>query len=441
MKSIFGTDGVRGIYGEKITEEFVYDLSKSVAVYLNKTKQHSRVLVGNDTRVSAESLKKSVQKGLNEYGVDAVFAGVVSTPCVHYLSKNFNFDMAIMLTASHNTAEYNGIKLITKDGCKVSPEQEVEITQIYENIQNTSYSGEKGKSFVDENLKYAWADFLIKTINTKLDGVNIALDCANGSNYFLAPYVFEKLGANVFAINNQNRGELINHECGSTHLEAISKFTKENGCALGFAFDGDADRVNVVDEQGKALTGEELMFLCCRLLMLDGKLTKNTMITPNVTNRGIDKSLSKFNVNVLRVDVGGTAIQERAIKEGSISYGAEDNGHIVWCNYYMCSDGLLTALFLTKLYKEHGFNDILKDLTVFEQVKINVKTTEEQKRKFIEGKINESLNKINGKLDESERVIVRPSGTEPLIRIVVEGENKNRISEIGEEVEDLVKTL
>ena len=440
MGKIFGTDGVRGVVGEKITEKFVYDLAKSIAVYLNKYNNQSKVFLCHDTRTSASMIENAVCKGLNEFGIEVVCGGVVPTPAVHYLTKLHNFSMAIMITASHNTHEFNGLKLITKEGYKFSVEQEDEITAIYDVVSTYYYNKTPGKTVYDESLKYDWANHLIKLVGDDFSGLKIALDCANGANFYLAPYVFKKLGAQVVAINDTNNGELINQDCGSTHLEPLSKVTAENKCDLGFAFDGDADRMNAVYGNGTPISGEDLLFLCCMYLYNKRKLTNNKIITPYVTNCGIDESLKKFSIEVVRCDVGGKSIQRKMLEQ-NISYGAEDNGHIVWGDYNKCSDGLLTALFLTKLYKEQKFEDILKDLKLFEQVKIAVPITEEQKGRYNNGAISDKLEELKSTLNKNERIITRVSGTEPIIRVVVEGENTDFIAEIGKKVENLIKSL
>ncbi len=440
MGKIFGTDGVRGVVGEKITEKFVYDLAKSIGVYLNKYNEKSKVFLCHDTRISAPMIEKTVCRGLNEFGIDVVCGGIVPTPAVHYLTKLHNFSMAIMITASHNTYEFNGLKLITKEGYKFSAEQEDEITEIYDEISKYYYGETLGKTIYDESLKYDWADSLIKLVDDDFTGMKVALDCANGANFYLAPYVFKKLGAQVVAINDTSNGELINQDCGSTHLEPISKLTKENNCIMGFAFDGDADRMNAVYGDGRQISGEELLFLCAMYLYKKQKLTNNKIITPYVTNCGIDESLKKFSIEVVRCDVGGKSIQRKMLEQ-NISFGAEDNGHIVWGDYNKCSDGLLTALFLTKLYKEDNFENLLKDLKLFEQLKITVPITEEQRGRYVNGAINQKLEELKSTLKENERIITRLSGTEPIVRIVVEGENIEGITETGKKVESLIKSL
>jgi len=439
MEKIFGTDGVRGVVGEKITKEFVYDLAKSVGIFLNKEKG-KKVLIAHDTRVSANMIEKEASKALNQCGIDVVLGGIMPTPAVHYLAKKHNFDLAIMITASHNPAEYNGLKLITKDGLKFSTKQEDEITEIYHNISKYSLKEKLGQTKSDESLKDDWAKSLIGIIDDDFSGLKIALDCANGASFELAEKIFKKLGAEVVVICNQNDGNLINKDCGSTHLEKISKTTKQEKCDLGFAFDGDADRVNAVFGNGEIISGEELLFLSCMALYEQKQLKNNKIITPYVTNCGVDKSLEKYSVSVVRCDVGGKNIQEK-ILEQNISFGAEDNGHIVWGDYNKCSDGILTALFLTKLYKHKDFKEICKNLKLFEQVKLNVNVSEKQKEKFLNGALNKDLEELNKQLNKDERIIVRASGTEPLFRVVVEGTDLKTLKDISKKVEALIKNL
>lgn len=440
MSFLFGTDGVRGVVGEKITEKFVYELSKSIAVFLNKQKNGSNVLLCHDTRLSAKMIEQNVSKGFCEFGINVVCGGIVPTPAVHYLTKENNFDLGVMITASHNPAEFNGIKIITKDGLKFSSHQEEEVTKIYENVSSFSFSGSCGNVYYDDDLKFKWTDWLLSVVDDDFSGIKIALDCANGANYLLAPHIFKKLGAQVVSINDENKGKLINFNCGSTHLEQISAITKQNGCDLGFAFDGDADRVNAVLKTGKPILGEELLFLCCMFLKKQNGLKGNKIITPYVSNCGIDKSLSKFKIDVIRCDVGGKSIQQNMLDK-NISFGAEDNGHIVWGDYNKCSDGLLTALFLTKLYKNQKFKDILKDLKLFKQEKITVPITEEQTQNYKTGKIDFEIENLKKSLKQNERIIVRLSGTEPIMRIVVEGENEKRLKTFCKEAEKLVESL
>lgn len=440
MEKIFGTDGIRGVVGEKITEDFILKLSKSVACFLNKDDKKKKVLIAHDTRPSYKMIEEIFSNTLNEFGIDVVCGGVMPTPCVHYLTASCGFDLAVMITASHNPSEYNGVKIITCDGLKASEEMEEEITKIFYADLKKPVSKEKGETTFDVNLIFKWAEKIKEICGEKLNGMKIALDCANGASHMIAPKIFKELGAEVFVINNSDNGKLINKNCGSTHLEALCKHTKNIGADIGFAFDGDADRVNACYSNGQPMLGEELMFLCVRLLMKNNLLGKNTIVTPNVTNFGIDQSLEKLDVKTVRVGVGGKNIQERLISE-NLSYGAEDNGHIVWGDYNKCSDGILTAVLISKFLKqEKSFDVILKDLKLLKQSKVNVYITENQKQKFLNGESLEKEQQIQN-INKDYRIIVRASGTEPLIRIIVEGQEQQKADEISAELEKIIKDL
>ncbi len=442
MEKIFGTDGVRGVVGDVITPEFVYNLGKSVAVFLCQKydKKEKKVLIAHDTRKSFEMIEQNLCKAFNEFGIDVVCAGVMPTPAVHYLTKLKGFDAGVMITASHNPAEYNGVKIITNDGFKASDEVENKITEIFYSLSECkNFSDEAGKTTTDFTLIQTWADCIKNICKTSLQGLKVAFDLANGASFKVAGEIFEALDAQVFQINASDNGDLINKDCGSTHTEEIAKFTKSCGADIGFAFDGDADRVNVCFADGQIMTGEQLMFLCAMSLFRKGELKQNKIVTPNVTNFGVDNSLKKFGIETLRVGVGGKNIQQKLLEE-KLSFGAEDNGHIIWADYNKCSDGILTAVLLSKLLVEvKNFDEILKDLKVLEQTKLNVQISQNQKIKYLNGDIDELLSKLQA--ENKERIVVRPSGTEPLVRIIVEGAEKEKTEILAKKLEKAIKEL
>jgi len=445
MENLFGTDGVRGKVDEFITEDFVKKIGQSVAVYIyKKSKQpYKKVLIAHDTRCSADRLEKALSAGLNEFGIDVVSAGVMPTPAVHYLVSKHSFDMAIIITASHNPAEYNGIKVITEQGYKLTDGQEEELTQIYYDLDKylNKENHQKGKIKYDDKMIFEWANSIKQIADCSFTGMKVALDCANGASYFIAPKTFKELGSEVVAVNDVNNGKLINHECGSTYPEFIAKVTKENKCDLGFAFDGDADRVNVSFGDGVTMTGEELIYLCCTYLKKKGLLRSNKIITPIVTNCGVDSSLNEKGIQTLRVGVGGKNIQAKMLSD-KISFGAEDNGHIVWGDYNICSDGLLTAVIITKMLKEVGdLRSMLGGLQVFYQAKSNVVITPEQKEKYLKGKVQPVVETLDKKLGNNGRIVVRPSGTEPLLRILVESQDAVLAEDTAKVIEKAIKDL
>ena len=437
MKSVFGTDGVRGVYGEDFNLDFIKRLTKSVGVYLLKGGSNKKVLIATDTRVSKQDIEKEVYSVLNSLGIDTSCAGIIPTPALHYLVRANHFDMGIMITASHNTGEYNGLKFITKEGYKFNDSQEEEVTKIFYEQPSLKENIKQGKNeFVSFNKQYE--DYIKKADDFSFNGIKVALDCANGASFSVAPKVFSDLGAEVFCINNSDNGKLINKDCGSTHTEAISSFIKSCGADVGFSFDGDADRVNVCFASGEIMSGEALIFLCSNYLKDNGKLKANEIITPYVTNCGLDKSLEKFGICVQRVGVGGKFIQQKLL-ENNLSFGAEDNGHIVWGDYNLCSDGLLTALFVTKIMKQ-GYFEKIKELEIFKQAKRNVRISNDQKEKFLSGELDDFVESKKNSMKDGERIIVRASGTEPLIRVIVEGFASD-LEKIATEIENAIKNL
>lgn len=450
MKKIFGTDGVRGVVGDLITPVFALKLGKSVAKFLNKKQGKKTVLICHDTRLSAKNLQDALVTGLTDFGIDVVLGGVMPTPAVHFLAKEKAFDMAVMITASHNPGEYNGFKLITGDGLKFDEKQEDEITNIFFEDDFGVLPETKGSVTVDDNLIFEWISFLKASVGDTFVGKKIALDCANGASFFVAPLVFKQLGAEVVAICNFDDGKNINKDCGSTHLEKIVEVTKQNGCDFGFAFDGDADRVNAVFGDGTIFGGEELMFCCFRFLQENGMLKTKQIVTPIVTNGGIDKTLKKMGYEVVRCGVGGKNIQQAMIEKG-ISFGAENNGHIVWGDFNKCSCGMLTALFLTKFAKTHDLKKVCKELELFEQLNDTVSADDRLKQSLGTDKAKEKFDKTkkmlktntnqNAVFEGVSRFIVRPSGTEPIIRLVVEGEDKSQLAKVMEILKNILKEL
>ena len=445
MENLFGTDGVRGVFGEKINEKFVFDLAQSVALYMLKEggKAKKRVLIARDTRPSFAQIQKALCSAFTQFGIDVVCAGVMPTPAVHFLVRSQNFDMAVMITASHNPAEYNGIKIVRERGYKLTDEQEQEITDIFYNLdrwtQNKKY--EKGEVVENTSLIFEWADNLKKIAHCSFEGMKVALDCANGAGFFVAPYLLKEMGAEVFAINEQGDGALINHKSGSTYPEVISELTAQTGSDIGFSFDGDADRISVSFGDGVIVTGEELIYLCCTYLQNKELLRDDKMITTIVTNVGLEESLKQSGIQTLRVGVGGKNIQAKMLSD-KVSFGAEDNGHIIWGDFNPCSDGLFTAIMLTKMLKEVGdLRSMLQNLKVFYQAKSNVSITESQKAKYLKGEAQAGIEKSEKELSGNGRVIVRPSGTEPLIRIIVESSDTELAERVKVKIEKLIQEL
>lgn len=442
MGKLFGTDGVRGVANSQLTPKMAFNIAKAVAIYASKdvVGRKPKVIVSRDTRVSGNMIAASVCAGLTSMGVDAEMVGILPTPSVHVLVKQKYADMGIMITASHNPGEYNGIKIVNKFGMKATDEDEAEIEQLVCDIEKFSPCDalQVGKIFYNEDLPLVFADYQLSVLKSDLSGVSVCLDCANGATYKIAPYIFQKAGATVDAINATKDGEDINAGCGSTHPELLAEYLKSKKSDIGFAFDGDGDRMIAVLGDGTILQGDEMMFLLAYYFNDKKMLKHNLFATNQITNMGFDKSLEKLGVKVKRInEVGGKPLQ-KFIMDEDINLAAEDNGHIIFGDFNVCSDGIISGLVLSEMLKQ-GYNlkEILKLYNPYKQEKLNVKINDMQKQAFKDGKMDDVILDIEKKLGERGRVVVRLSGTEPLIRFMAEGED-DAIAGINEMLKEII---
>lgn len=446
MKKIFGTDGVRGLANTQITCELAFNIGKAVAIYAAKkcSQIKPKILVVRDTRTSGDMLQCAICAGITSMGIDVVTTEILPTPAVHVLVKKRFSSMGVMITASHNPPEYNGIKIINELGLKLSDEEETEIEQILADISNylPCDPSDVGVITFDDELPMTFAEYELKALSENLEGISICLDCANGATYQMAPYIFKRAGAKIDVINDESDGVKINVNCGSTHIEQLSEYIKDKNFDLGFAFDGDGDRMIAVLGDGTVLGGDEMIFLTT-YYYADKKILNNNVFATNIiTNCGIDKSLEKFGVKVERITaVGGKPLQKIMI-EKNINLAAEDNGHIIFGNYNHCSDGIICGLILSLMVKQnYNLKDILKKYIPFKQCKVDVNISERQKQIYLSGGINEIINDFEHKLKDDGRIVVRPSGTEPLIRIMVEGTDFETIEKIANKLKDSILAL
>ncbi|MBQ8762297.1 MAG: hypothetical protein IJZ26_03215 [Clostridia bacterium] len=443
---IFGTDGIRGIANTQVSANLAFNIAKALAIYIINTKTENekpKVILGCDTRKSCHMLTSAMCAGLTSMGVNVTQVGIVPTPAVGYLTKEFGFDFGIMVTASHNSKEYNGIKIINKNGLKLTDEQQEELTKIFEQVDDylPCLPEQIGViKFKDEYQKY-WADYMISCINCSLNGLRIGLDCAFGASYKLAPYIFKKMGAVVECFNCEDKGEKINLNCGANNPQFLEVKLKEEKLDIAFAFDGDADRVVVVTSDAYKLKGDEMLYLIAKYFKQTNDLKNNIFATTILTNYGLDKSLTKLGINVERVAVGDRSLQ-KIMCEQDILVGGEDNGHIILGKYDMGSNGLLCALFLSKMLKE-GMNlkKELEEYKPFTQVKIDVNVSQRQKQLCNSAFIKALITELEQELEQNGRIIVRPSGTEMVIRILVEGINAMQVEKIAKELENHIKKL
>lgn len=417
MSVFFGTDGLRGVVGEELT----YDIAFKCGNSLSQNMQGGRVLIGRDTRVTGSFLVNALACGLLSGGVDVVDAGIIPTAAVAYLTKSLKFDYGISITASHNPMQYNGIKIFSLKGEKLQDKEEEKIERGF--IKSKHVSAEKIGLYVQKtNLRKHYIDYLVNTISGSLSGLKVVLDASNGASYSIAPEVFRKLGAKVIKTSCMNNGLKINDKCGSLHPERLAKKVKQYGADMGFAFDGDADRLIAVSEKGKIIDGDMILYALALVFKQRGMLVNNAVVGTSQTNMGIELSLKEKGIKLLRADVGDKYVANLLNKNGLV-LGGEQSGHIIIKKFMQTGDGILTAILLAHFFKESGkpLSEFCK-VRVFPQVNKDI-VVKEKLRILGSEPLLTAITNAQQELAGLGRVLVRASGTEPKIRIMVESEN------------------
>ena len=443
MSRMFGTDGVRGIANTELTAELAYSLGRAGAFVLTEGTHKPKILVAKDTRISGDMLEAALVAGILSVGAEAVILGVVPTPAVAHLTREYNADAGVMISASHNPVEYNGIKFFDGRGYKLSDELEDQIQAVIEsNFEGvpSPVGGAVGRSYTEETALREYIDYAMSTIKTDLKGLRVALDCANGAAYKAAVKAFRALGARVYVINDNPDGNNINENCGSTHMEELMDYVVRKNCDLGFAFDGDADRCMAVDEKGNLIHGDYILTLCAKHLKDEGKLKDDTLVVTVMSNLGLDIACKKENIKTIKTKVGDRYVLEEMLKNGYV-LGGEQSGHIIFLEHNTTGDGLLTALQVASIKKHTGktlseLAGIMKELP---QVLVNARVTNDKKNIYLEDEeIINSIKEIEAKLNGKGRVLIRASGTEPLIRVMLEGENQEEIDKMAHDLANLI---
>lgn len=443
MGRMFGTDGVRGIANTELTSEIAYGLGRAGAYVLTEGTHKPKILVAKDTRISGDMLEAALVSGILSVGAEAVILGVVPTPAVAHLIREYNADAGIMISASHNPVEYNGIKFFDNKGYKLPDELEDEIQRVIESGFEgvPSPTGHNlGRSHIEVGALDEYIDYALSTIPVDLKGLRVALDCANGACYKASVKAFRELGAEVYVINDNPDGTNINEKCGSTHPEELQEYVVKKKCDLGFAFDGDADRCLAVDEKGNLINGDFILMLCAKYLKDLGKLKDDTLVVTVMSNLGLDIASKKENIKTIKTKVGDRYVLEEMVKDGYV-LGGEQSGHIIFLDYNTTGDGLVTALQVAAIRKRSGktlseLAGIMKELP---QVLVNAKVPNDKKNIYLEDEeIVKEINRIEETLDGVGRVLIRPSGTEPLVRVMLEGENQDEIDKMAHGLADLI---
>lgn len=434
---LFGTDGVRGIVNKDLDIFLATKIGVSAAYVLGKNKK-IKVVIGRDTRISGEMLSFAVTSGLLSMGAEVIDLGIVPTPLVSYLIQKYNADMGVMISASHNPSEYNGIKLFNNLGMKLSDEIEDEI----EANLNIMPDKEIGSYYVEENACTDYINHLKSTVALK-GNLKIVVDCANGSASTTAPTLFKELGFDPIIINNKYDGLNINYKCGSTHLEMLKEEVLKNKADLGIAYDGDADRCLLIDEDGNTIDGDTILAINSLYLKENYKLKNNTLVATVMSNLGLRNFCKKHDINFVSTKVGDRYVLENMIENDYI-LGGEQSGHIIFKNDANTGDGELTSIKTLEILenKNISLSELSKIITIYPQVLINVEVTKEIKENYKnDTNLNNLITSIEEELKDNGRVLIRPSGTENKIRIMLEGTNIEDITKKANIIKEAIENI
>lgn len=445
MGRLFGTDGARGIAITELTCERAMEIGRAAALVLTKTTNHKPViLVGKDTRISSDILESALVAGMCSVGADAHFLGVVPTPAVSYLVKKYNADAGVMISASHNSVEFNGIKLFANTGFKLSDEIENEIERlILDNPEEVKLvSGtDIGRITYEKNAEWDYVRYLMKTVDGDLRNIKVAIDCANGSASSPAVKLFKGLGANCIFINNEPDGTNINKNCGSTHMEQLQKCVVDNKCQIGLAFDGDADRCLAVDDTGAIIDGDKMIAIFAQFMKKTGQLKHNAVVVTVMSNLGFFKFAKGNNIVAATAAVGDRYVLEE-MQKGGYNLGGEQSGHIIFLDEATTGDGELSGIKLLHILAHTNLksSELSRLMQAYPQVLVNVKIKPEQKGLWKDNiAVTETIQFYTEKLGDDGRVLVRESGTEPLIRIMLEGRIQGQIEEYANKIAKVIR--
>jgi len=441
---LFGTDGVRGIANTELNSTLAFKLGKAGAFVLSKEDKRPVVLIGKDTRISGDMLEDSLSAGVLSMGGNVIKVGILPTPAIAYLVRYFNADAGVVISASHNPFEHNGIKFFNSDGFKLDDALEEDIEDIIARDLDISINitGDRLGRVVEaeEDAFSLYTRFLETTINTDISGMEIAIDCANGAAYKVAEKVFTDLGAKLHIIHNMPDGTNINKNCGSTHPESLQALVTETGSCVGLAFDGDADRLIAVDEFGEVVDGDHTLFICAKMLKTMDSLPGNLVTTTVMSNIGFHKAIESLGLKLDITQVGDRYVLESMLKSGCV-IGGEQSGHIIFRNHTTTGDGILSALQLVQAMKlaEMPLSELAKEVVLYPQVLKNAKVKNENKKRFEKDtEIAAAIKVVEDKLHGEGRVLIRPSGTEPLIRVMIEGKKLDEITLLAESLAQLI---
>ncbi len=446
MARMFGTDGVRGVANEELTPVLAMKLGQAGASVLSKENNHKpTILVGCDTRISGDMLANALMAGACSVGANCVYVGVIPTPAVAYLTRKYRYDAGVVISASHNPVEFNGIKFFDGEGFKLPDAMEDEI----EALINSDMEGVKfptgtdiGKVDYKSDACEEYIAHSVKAVNCSLDGIKVVVDAAEGASHYTSIEALRALGATVVAIHNNPDGTNINANCGSTHLGELKERVVKENANLGLAFDGDADRLLAVDENGKEVNGDEIMAIIGNHMKSKGQLKNDTIVATVMSNLGFFQMGEANGIHIEQTKVGDRYVLER-MREIGANLGGEQSGHVIFLDDNTTGDGLLSALHLLEVVVESGkpLSELATIMTVLPQALVGAKVANDKKHKYMEdSEIARAIEELDAKFAGKGRVLIRPSGTEPLVRVMIEGPDKNIIEEEAKKLADLIQT-
>jgi len=444
MARLFGTDGVRGVAGQELTIELAMKLGQAGAYVLTKSKSHQpTIIVGCDTRISGGMLANALMAGICSVGANAVYVGVVPTPAVAYLTRLHKVDAGVVISASHNPMEFNGIKFFNGEGYKLSDELEDEIqAHIENNMKDIDFpiGSAIGKIDYRFDIRDEYVEFERSKVPVDLSGLRIVIDCAEGANHYTAVKTLESLGADLVTIHTEPNGTNINSNCGSTYMSELQARVVAEKAQVGIAFDGDADRMLAVDEKGQMVDGDQIMLICAKHMKDKGLLKKDTLVVTVMTNLGLILAAKELGITLETTKVGDRYVLENMLENG-YNLGGEQSGHVIFLDDNTTGDGLLSALHLLEVMVETGkpLSELASIMEVLPQALVNAKVPNHKKESYMEyPSIAKAIADLEEKFAGEGRVLIRPSGTEPLVRVMIEGKDQTVIEKEAHRLADLI---
>lgn len=447
MRELFGTDGVRGVANRDLTPLLAYKIGKAGAYVLTRNTKgpvKPTIVIGKDTRISGDMLEAALIAGICSVGADVLRVGVMPTPAVAFLTRDLKATAGVVISASHNPVEDNGIKFFASTGYKLPDEIEIEIEKLIKagvDELPCPVGSEVGHVREVPDAADRYVGFAKNTVNCRLDGLKIVLDCANGAASCLSPRIFRELGAEVIPVHHQPNGININKQCGSTHAETVAQEVLKHGADFGLAHDGDADRVIAVDEEGNIVDGDHIMVVCSTHLKRKGKLPHDTVVVTVMSNLGLRLGLQTAQIRVLETQVGDRYVLEELLRTGTV-FGGEQSGHIIFLEHNTTGDGIVTGLQLASVVKETGksLGELAAQMERLPQVLVNVRVSDKTAA-MEDVEVKAAIRKGEDILGDKGRILVRPSGTEPKVRVMAEGPDENQLQDIVESIAAVISRV